>query len=218
MRLVVTLVMIFGIVGCGPQPRVKTNVDSFTTLTPLSEKGSVFVVANPADLSGSIEFRSYKSKLEDQFLKQGYSRAQSSSSANFVVHLYYSIDDGQTITSTYSVPIWGQTSGGSASHSGTVYGGGGSASYSGTTYSAPTYGVVGSTTGTSVNTLFSRIVRIDMFELNKGVQGDKVFEAKAVSKGTCGSMSEVIDEIFTGVFQQFPNTRGLVEIPGEFNC
>ena len=217
MRLVAIFVMIFGIVGCGPQPRVETNVDSFTTITPLSGKGSVFVVANPADLSESIEFKTYKGKLEDQFFQQGYSKAQLASSADFVVHLYYSIDDGQTITSTYSVPMWGQTGGGTASHSGTVYGGG-SASYSGTTYSFPTYRVVGSTTGTSVNTLFSRIVRIDMFELNEGVQGEKVFEAKAVSKGRCGSMSEVIDEILTGVFQQFPNTRVLVEIPGEFNC
>jgi hypothetical protein len=217
-RIILTSCLIV-LVGCGEiQPYLSANINSFSTITPTTIKGPVYVIANPPEAQETLEFKSYKGKLEQRLATNGFPATSDPDKAKFIAHFYYAIDDGQTVTSTYSVPIFGQTGGGTSMHSGTVYSSGGIGSFSGTTYSAPTFGVVGSSTGTSVGTVYNRIVRLDIYQLENGRQGEKVFESKAVSTGSCGALSEVIDEILDATFQNFPDTNGVVDVNSQANC
>ena len=125
------------------------------------------------------------------------------------------------MTSLVSTPIYGQTGGGTTYTSGTVstYSGG-YGSYSGTSYTMPTYGVVGSSTSSVQSTVYKRQLAIDIVEASS-VDADnpsKVYEGRLNSAGSCGAMTEVMDELIEALFIKFPNDSGRVVVEGKFDC
>jgi len=182
-------------------------------------RGSIFVVAADANVNSSLEFQSYKTKIEVKLITTGYTIAQSVEEANFIAMVSYGIDNGKT--SIVSTPIFGQTGGGTTYSSGTVYGAGSSASYSGSSYTMPSYGVVGSST--SSVTQYTRAVAIDIVEAQGLKDGiiNKKYEIRAKSTGSCSVIAEVFDEILEAMFKEFPGNNGgskTIDIPGKFNC
>ena len=124
------------------------------------------------------------------------------------------IDAGKTTTHVGSTPIYGQTGGGTTYQSGTgsAYGSGGYAygSYSGTSYTMPTFGVVGSRTYSYNVTTYTRNLAMDIVireSLNTKTP-KKVYEARVISKGSCGQIAQVMDEILEALFQEFPGESG----------
>lgn len=47
---------------------------------------------------------------------------------------------------------------------------------------------------------------------------DSVYEGRVVSKGTCGSLSQVMHELVEALFEKFPRGSGKVRIFGNFDC
>ena len=215
---IISLLMVVIVIGCAT-PHVITNNTAFFVDTYAST-GSISVVSAEANVNTSLEFAAYKHKFESKLLGVGYQIEKDPNKADFIALVAYGIDDGKT--SIVSTPIFGQTSGGTTYSSGTVYGSGGSANYSGTSYTMPTYGVVGSSTG-SVTT-YNRAIALDIVEASSFKEGNpkKVFEGRTKSKGSCSVIVEVFDEMLEAMFIGFPGENGRnrkqVISPAVFNC
>ena len=212
-----TLLIVLIVTGCAT-PRVVTNNTAFY-VDAYSPVGSIAVVSGEADVNNSLEFAAYKKKFESHLSLAGYTIERDPNKADYIALVAYGIDDGKT--STVSTPIFGQTSGGTTYSSGTVYGSGGSANYSGTTYTMPTYGVVGSSTGSV--TRYNRAIALDIVEAGSFKEGKpvKVYEGRTKSKGRCSVIVEVFDEMLEAMFSDFPGENGRnrkQEVPGIFNC
>ena len=203
--------------GCA-MPHVKTSNTAFY-LDAFVPTGSISVVSGEVNVNSSLEFSAYKKKFENKLIAVGYKIEHDTNKADYIALVAYGIDNGET--STVSTPIFGQTGGGSTYSSGTVYGSGGSASYSGSSYTMPTYGVVGSTTG-SVTT-YSRAIALDIVEAQSFKDGNprKVYEGRTKSKGRCSVIVEVFDEMLEAMFTDFPGENGRNRnqvVAGEFRC
>ncbi|MEY3122912.1 MAG: hypothetical protein RI993_1737 [Pseudomonadota bacterium] len=212
-----TLLVIAIVTGCAT-PRVITNNTAFF-VDSYAPRGSISVVSGEAGVNNSLEFAAYKRKFENKLSEAGYTIESDPNKADFIALVAYGIDNGET--TTVSTPIFGQTSGGTTYSSGTVYGSGGSASYRGTSYTMPTYGVVGSSTG-SVTT-YNRAVALDIVEAKSFKEGKpkKVYEGRTKSKGSCSVIVEVFDEMLAAMFSDFPGENGRNRkqvVPGVFNC
>ena len=95
------------------------------------------------DQKGSLEYEAYAKRISNKLENYNYISEKENIAPEYFVLFTYGIGDGGTITG--SMPIYGQTGGGTSFTSGTVTSShGGFASYSGTTYSMPTFGQVGS--------------------------------------------------------------------------
>ena len=218
---IISLLMVVIVTGCATTypPHVTTNNTAFFVDTYVS-KGSISVVSAEADVNSSLEFAAYKHKFESKLSGVGYQIEKDPNKADYIALVAYGIDDGKI--STVSTPIFGQTSGGTTYSSGTVYGSGGSANYSGTSYTMPTYGVVGSSTG-SVTT-YNRAIALDIVEASSFKEGNpkKVYEGRTKSKGSCSVIVEVFDEMLEAMFIGFPGENGRnrkqVISPAIFNC
>ena len=181
---------------------------------------TIAVVGYPEETNTSLEFGRYRSKFEQKFIAVGFSIAPAET-ANYIAFVSYGVDTGTSVTSLVSTPIYGQTGGGTTYTSGTVstYSGG-YGSYSGTSYTMPTYGVVGSSTSSVQSTVYKRQLAIDIVEASS-VDADnpsKVYEGRLNSAGSCGAMTEVMDELIEALFIKFPNDSGRVVVEGKFDC
>jgi len=203
--------------GCAT-PRVVTNNTAFF-VDSYAPRGTISVVSGKEDVNNSLEFAAYRRKFEKKLSEVGYAIESDPNKADFIALVAYGIDNGET--STVSTPIFGQTSGGTTYSSGTVSGSGGSVNYSGTSYTMPTYGVVGSSTG-SVTT-YNRAIALDIVEAKSFKEGKpkKVYEGRTKSKGSCSVIVEVFDEMLEGMFSDFPGENGRNRkqvVPGVFDC
>lgn len=212
---------LLAILLCGAMLQSCAHVRGTTTSFYVPEYrpgGTISVIAADESINQSLEFQLYKTKIEQRLSLAGYS-VTPTAAADQVALVAYGIDTGQT--SAVSTPIFGQTGGGTSYHSGTVYGSGGSAAYSGTSYSMPRYGVVGSYTG--AQTTYGRAIAIDIIKISKD-KTDAVkplYQGRVISRGSCGAISEVFDEMLEIMFKSFPGESGkskTMNVPANFNC
>jgi len=104
-----------------------------------------------------------------------------------------------------SVPLYGQTGGGTSFSSGSISSGTRYGSYSGTTTTMPTYGMVGIMPVS--DTEYRRAVNIDVFK-RTDTAPLKVYEIKGISSGSCGNINSIIFTIIDGMFKNFPGDNG----------
>ena len=216
-RIFSLLLVSMFVAGCQttePQiPRVVSEVTIFHEFTP-DAGDAVFVTGAHDIMNSSLEFKSYRQQIENKLVENGVSTVSEESAAQYIAVVNYGIDDGTTTTQITSTPIFGQTGGGSTTHSGSVYSAGGLSSYSGTSYTYPTYGIVGSSTSSYDITTYKRVLTLDIFSRPKDLNSTnytKVWEGKLNSVGTCGNINEVIDELIAAMFTNFPGVSGTTE-------
>ena len=194
-------------------PRVVSDVTIFHEFTPKNDE-TIFVLGAHESMNSSLEFKSYKQKIEGKFIENGISTVSSNEVADYIAVVNYGIDDGTTTTQISTTPIIGQTSGGTTTHSGSIYSSGGYSSYSGSSYSYPTYGIVGTSTNSYNVTVYNRVLTIDIFRNTKSnnvSNPTKVWEGQLKSSGSCGNINEVIDELIEAMFINFPGVSGNTE-------
>ena len=178
-------------------------------------RGSISVEPYTESQRGSLEFAHVKNFLEQRLLEQGFTQNTPGTTPQYIAFVTYGIDAGTTKTS--SVPIYGQTGGGTTFTSGSFSSGGTFGTYSGTSMTMPTYGVVGSTTVT--NKEYLREVNINIWRNNN--PPEKIYEMKGVSRGSCGKIDAVVESIITGMFANFPGKSGAtqrVNVPWQGQC
>ena len=189
------------IIGCQQRTSVFSDVSSFSSLSPTSYGEPFFILPNEQQAT-SVEFSQYSSSVSKRLQRKGWYRVMDASEAKYIVLLDYGV--ASSSTKTGSVPIIGQTSGGTTSHSGTfnTYGGGyGSSygSYSGSSYTMPTWGVVGSRAYSY--TTYQRYFQMKVIDRTSDAP---VFETKAASEGTSATFGQVAECIFDMALANFP--------------
>lgn len=180
---------------------VQSDVTRFHTLPPQGS-GQTFTI-KAASSSGGIEFESYLARVSSHL--QNYGWAQSSSGdADYSVILDYRM--GGSSERHGSVPIMGQTGGGTTYHRGSVntYGSYGSTygSYSGTSYTPATFGVVGSAPYSI--TVHDRYLNMRISDR----AGRSVFEGRVVSTGQSADIAAVLPQMIDSLFTNFPGESG----------
>lgn len=192
------------LVGCFPLPApyVSTSTTTFQGENH-GLRGTIAVAPIDKSQQDSLEFKAISAYITKKLLEQGYSAANNSA-PQFVAYVTYGIDSGKTTIS--SIPMVGQTSGGSTISSGTFNVGGKATSYSGAGYTMPTYGLVGSMIDS--DTEYKRAFNLDIFQNIPNQKPNKVYEIKAVSTGTCGNINSVIYIVIDSAFKNFPGENG----------
>jgi hypothetical protein len=199
-KLIILFAMTFALTGCASF--VQTSSTTFQGQEHF-ERGTISVLPFDKSQEGSLEFQSVSNYLLKKLAESGYVPVQAGSQSTYVAYITYGIDNGKTTTS--SVPLYGQTGGGTSFSSGTVSSGTKSGSYSGTTTTMPTYGLVGvmPVSGTE----FKRAVNIDVFKRTSATP-IKVYEMKGISTGSCGNINAILFSIVDGMFKNFPGENG----------
>lgn len=188
----------FAISACST---VESHVTRFHTL-PAVGSGQTFAISPPAGASG-IEFSAYSAQISARLTEYGW-KLSPSGTPDYLVSISYRM--GGSHQETGSVPIMGQTGGGTTYHSGSVssYGSGGysSGSFSGTSYQPATFGVVGAI---PVNhTMHDRFMTLNITDR----AGKSIFEGRVNSSGTSSDIAAVMPEMIDSLFTGFPGTSG----------
>lgn len=201
-----SFLMVLSLAACSPmQTYLKTDTTAFYK-QPFESKGSIVVLSGDIHLNNSLEFESYKQKLQEKLIAQGYSLASDKASADFAALLLFAVDDGKQ--SVVYTPIYGRTGRHVNSYSNIAYNEDGKAVYIRTNHLSPSFGIVGASAQTKTSyrhTLAIDIVTAD--SLNQD-QMKKVFEGRTISKGKCSVMVEVFDEMLEAMFTDFPGENG----------
>ncbi len=181
---------------------VRTSSTAFLGADHL-QRGALQVLPIDKSQEGSLEFQAVSNHLSKKLLEHGYLPTRPNEQPEFVAYITYGIDNGKT--SMTSVPIYGQTGGGTSFSSGTVTSGTSIGSYNGTTTTMPTYGVVGVMPVSEIT--YKRAVNIDIYKFSNSAT-KKVYEIRAVSTGSCGNINSILFNIIDGIFKNFPNENG----------
>ncbi len=201
--------------------KVQSRIESFSELHNDFVGKTITVIPIDDAQRNSLEFKQYVSKLKSHLTAHGFKTTENSSSAppNYFAFFDFGIDDGQRVVSTYTMPVWGETGVSSSYTSGRLSMYGNSGTYSGNTTYVPSYGVTGYTTQNRAETVYSRIVILNILKDLGNGQSQKAYEITLKSRGTCGRLSSLMDEFLTTLFVNFPNsTSDSIEIPIQGEC
>lgn len=203
--LVVVITVCFS--GCGTI--VQSNVTRFHQL-PSIGAAKTFQFFPDQSQKGSLEYSTYCSRIEQKLSNYGW-RVEGNTSAlpDYFVYFTYSIDNGTTVSG--SMPIFGQTGGGTSYSYGTVNTNNSYGSYSGTTYTPATFGQVGSVPYSQ--TVYSRNLILTIVDAKSTERNGivKVFEGRVASRGTTGEVSAVMPTMIEVLFKKFPGISGKSE-------
>ncbi|MCW1914337.1 DUF4136 domain-containing protein [Luteolibacter sp. GHJ8] len=180
---------------------VNSSVTRFHTL-PAKGSGQSFVVLSTTG-TNSLEFNTYAALVAAHLQTYGWTQS-ASESADYTVN--FAANMGESRQEHGSLPIMGQTGGGTTYHSGSVntYGSYGSTrgTYSGTSYTPATFGVVGS--------MPYSVTFHDSF-LNLRIRDQKdqaVFEGRVAATGRNSELSVALPAMIDALFTGFPGESG----------
>ena len=203
MKKLLLIFLSFFLISCGGVIRTtKTIFQGEGHVT----RGTISVVAADPKINQSLAFIPKKKNIESHLMAVGYKVVNASDNPKYLAFVSYGIDNGKETLD--SVPVFGQTGGGTTYHSGTVntYGGG-FGSYSGTSYSMPTYGIVGSSTVS--RTEYARHLDIDIVVAKSlSTNVERMYEIRAKSSGSCSTIESVFESMTKVIFNKFPGENG----------
>ena len=181
--------------------RLDAEVSSFSSLEPSTSGESFFILPNDTQAI-SAEFSQYADSISKRLNKQGWYRVANLDEARYVILLDYGIAGSSTKTG--SKPIYGQTGGGTTTHSGTfnTYGsssGNAYGSYTGTSHTRSTFGVVGSSNYSY--SIYQRYFQMRVVDITSDAP---VYETKVASEGSSSVFGLVADCIFDVALEDFP--------------
>ncbi len=168
--------------------------------------GTIYVAAANKKNDNSLQFAHYKGMIEDMLRSHGYTVTENPKNAQSVAVVSYGIDNGRV--STQVVPIYGYVGGG---YYDLVYPG----------YAMPAYSVVG--VRSVERTKYKRAVAIDIVDAKSLDNGKpkQLWMARAISVGSCPTINQVMDELLTGMFSDFPGENGktkFIQVEGKIDC
>ena len=216
-KLTMSLAATVFLVGCSTVPEQTKFVISTTVFhgTDHIKRGSITVKPLDKIQEESLEFKSVSEYLTNSMRVLGYIPANDE--PQYVAYISYGIDNGQTTVS--SMPIYGQTGGGTSFTTGTVNSGNRIGTYSGTTTSMPSFGQIGSIP--IEQTTFKRVLLVDIYRMENQAKPVKVYEIKTNSTGSCGNINYVLPSMIDGMVMSLPGQNGktkTVEIPSDGTC
>jgi hypothetical protein len=163
-----------------------------------------------------LEFREYAGYLRRGLGQAGFSEATNLDEADLAIFVSYGIGDAKEQAYSYSLPVYGQTGGGSYNYSGTTYSAYGSATTYGTMTQTPQYGVVGSQQFYGSTLTYLRYLTVDALDM-KTLRNEKktvsIWRTDVMSRGTSGDLRGVIPVMVAAATPNFgKNTKKQIVI------
>jgi hypothetical protein len=186
---------------------VKAEVSRFNSLPP-DYAGKAFYIVPLKDQQGSAEFQVYARSVAARLSANGFREAGTLGDADYAVIFNYGVGRARQISG--SVPLYGQTGGGTTYHHGTAsaHGTGGSAvgSYSGYSRTSPTYGVVGSMPYS--RTEYGRYFQLKIVDQKRSTKDNMlgVYEGVVKSAGRSSTFGAVSGCLMDALFENFFET------------
>lgn len=209
LRMIIAAVAVLSVSGC---MTVQTQVDAYSTIPTDLEPRTVYIAPFRGMSAQTLQWQTNAGILAAVLAERGFEVVGRQRDARLTAYFGFAIDQGEQVQTVYSIPQYGVTGYSGAHTYGSVYGN----TYSATTTFTPTYGITGYSSGVSTSIVYTRSLAIEMID-NRNQQ--LVFEARAVSRGNCGSFTPVASSIIQAVLSNFPEGRtGLVSTPMEGEC
>ena len=187
------LLMICFLSGCATA--FNTSVSGFSRPDAMQLKRYFILPGESGITQNDFQFQEAAGYVRKALSAKGYREAEAITGCEIVVFLQYGIGTPQTFTRNYSIPIIGQTSGGTSFISATTYGTSGVQTTTGTVTQMPTYGVTGYQSGSVSHTVYGRWLRleaIDYVEFSRTKNVRSVWETRVASVGTSGDLRRVL--------------------------
>ena len=143
-------------VACASTTKFTVNVDALRDASAPDKTRYVLVPAMENVPESDLQFKEFSAYLRKALLSRGFQEAASPQEAEVAVLVAYGIGEPRSTSYTYSIPIFGQTGGGTAMYSGSTYGPGGYSTSYGTIHQPALYSVVGVSSGTTTVTTYFR--------------------------------------------------------------
>jgi hypothetical protein len=158
-----------------------------------------------------LEFREYAAYLRRGLAQAGYSESATLDQADLAIFVSYGIGDAKEQAYSYSMPVYGQTGGGTYNFSGTTYSDYGTATTYGTATQTPQYGVVGSEQFSGTTLTYLRYLFVDVFDmkaLRNGKQKLPVWRTDVMSRGRNDDLRSVFPVLVAAATPHFgKNTK-----------
>ncbi|MEH6526018.1 MAG: hypothetical protein V7723_08075 [Sneathiella sp.] len=205
MKALLFLAIAVILAACGT-PAIDANITAFYTpeVRTIASK-TIAVRAQPASRDSSLEFKSYRPKIENKLRLVGFDIAKSTDDPDYVAYVSYGIDGKEQKSSTTSDPYFGSV--------GVGIGVG----------RAPFYGGVSRSYNTQTWEEYNRFISLDIVE-GTSVGSDnpvRIYEGRVQSVGKCPTLAGVFDGVLDAMFENFPGSNGkttFVSIPWDGSC
>ena len=194
MRILLSLALATSLAGC-TSISIKTIAHSDPSANFKGKK--ITLIGITKETTNSLEFKAYKKLMEE--LLQANGLIPTDDGPDIVGVLAYDIDNGKSITR--SMPIFGQTGGGSS----TTYGNIGGQSFSANTYQAQRFGVVG--TNVSSGTEYMRRLWVNIYDVDPA-KSSALYELRSSSRGSCEVLPTIVPYLIKSAFSEFPLPSG----------
>jgi hypothetical protein len=218
-KIVIGIAAALALTACA---RVQSNITSYSQIQSGYEGKTIAVVPYNDEQANSLEFWDFARRLDGRFAAKGLRPVDIravQTMPDLLAFFSFTVDNGQQVSRTYSIPTYGQTGVSSSHTTGTLNSYGNYGTYSGTTTYTPTYGITGYQTGTTTDTVYGRGLTLDIMRPVSDKDADKVYEATLASAGECGNMAAVMDSLLDALFEDFPKpVSGRVTVPFNGDC
>ena len=212
LTFILLLTFLFLFSGCVTTPEqtfITSNVSVFHTITEKNKGSKVVVLPFKKELESSLEFQNYKKIIEHNLQKNGFNIVQEQDTSDFIAFVSYGIGGGKD-TPIFS-PVFGSTGVWNGTFRGLPYNfgaGGTNWSDGGITYSMPTFGVVGSRTGSII--IYTKQLALDLVETStlESKKINKIYEGRVKSTGSCSMIPAVMPKMLESLFKDFPKQSG----------
>src|SRR6266704_1283877 len=209
MRQPTALVCIAFLSACSPVLSYNLAVSGLGS-GPQSATHIVMPMMKDVD-STDLQFQEARKYLVAALSKRGLREASSPQSADVAVFLAYGIGAPEAHSYAYSMPVFGQTAGGTTSISATTTGPGGTATTTGTVTTAPQFGIVGSRTVAGQYTTYTRFVVVSAVDLSvyrSSQQIKETWRTVTVSSGSSGDLRLILPVLFAGAAPYLATNTG----------
>lgn len=141
--------------------------------------------------SGDLHFREYAGQVEKALAVSGYVKVANPDDAAILIALVYGISEPRDTTSSYALPVIGQTGVVASNTYGRVGAGG---NFSATTTNVPSFGVTGYLPITENQTTYTRYFVATAFDINASKSSGKdtqLWKTTVTSSGSSGDLRYV---------------------------
>ena len=225
LTFLLSLTFLFLFSGCVTTPEqivITSNVSVFHTITKKNKGSKVVGLPFKKELESSLEFQNYKKIIEHNLQKNGFNIVQEKDTSDFIAFVSYGTGEGKD--KFISSPVFGSTGGWNGTFRGLPFNwgaGGTNWSAGGTTYSMPTFGVVGSRTGSII--IYTKQLALDLVETStlESKKVNKIYEGRVKNTGSCSMIPAVMPEMLESLFKDFPKQSGsthTIGLPWDGTC
>jgi hypothetical protein len=183
------------IFSCATGSTFNVSVSSLADVQRAAGKSYILLPSAEGVGASDLQFREFAGYVAGALERQGFTPASNFGNADVAIFLAYGIGDPAQQTYSYSIPVYGQTGGGTTTINLSTFGAGGWTSTSGTITTSPTHRQVGSQTVTQTSVTYFRYLILDAVDLKTFRETEKVmpvWRTNVTSTGRSGDLRLVV--------------------------